>query len=92
LREYKLIGKEEFNLALQPVQVGKELSEYGYGWELQSNDKYQKLMYHSGNWGGNINFILHFLENDVTIIILSNNEYFNVPKFAYKIGEIMHNQ
>jgi CubicO group peptidase (beta-lactamase class C family) len=90
LREYKLLEKNDFNPAIQPLQLGKELSEYGYGWELQTNDKYQKLMYHSGNWGGNINFILHFLEKDLTVIILSNNEYFNVPKFAYKVADIMN--
>lgn len=38
LREYRFIGKDEFNPAIQPVQAGKELSEYGYGWELQTND------------------------------------------------------
>lgn len=90
LREYKLIDEVAFKAAIQPVQLGKELSEYGYGWELQTNDKYQKLIYHSGNWAGNINFNLHFLDKDLSIIILSNNEYFNVPKFAYKIGEIMN--
>lgn len=90
IREYRFIGKDEFNPAIQPVQAGKELSEYGYGWELQTNDNYQKLIYHSGSWGGNFNFILHFLEKDVTVIILSNNQYLNVGKFAYKIGEIMN--
>lgn len=89
LREYTLIPEEEFNLALQPVQVGGESSEYGYGWELQVEDKYQKLIYHSGNWAGNTHFILHFLHQDLSVIILSNNEYFNVPLFADKVAKIM---
>jgi CubicO group peptidase (beta-lactamase class C family) len=90
LRAYTLIKKEEFNNAIEPVQLKDELSEYGFGWELQSNNKFQKLIYHSGSWGGNMNFILHFLDKDITVIILSNNEYFNIGKFAYTIGEIMN--
>lgn len=90
LGTYKLIDQSEFYPAIQPVQLGKEISEYGYGWELQTNDKYQKVIYHSGNWAGNINFILHFLEKELTVVVLSNNEYFNVGSFAYKIAEIMN--
>jgi CubicO group peptidase (beta-lactamase class C family) len=89
LREHRFISRDEFNSAIEPAHVGNDLSEYGFGWELQTNDTYQKLIYHSGSWGGNFNFILHFLEKDITVIILCNNQYLNVGKFAYKIGEIM---
>jgi hypothetical protein len=66
------------------------LSEYGYGWELQTDEKYRKLIHHSGSWGGNMNFILHFLDKDITIVILSNTEYFNIGSFAYRVGEWMN--
>lgn len=89
LREHTFISRDEFNSAIEPAHVGNDLSEYGFGWELQTNDTYQKLIYHSGSWGGNFNFILYFLETDITVIILCNNQYLNVGKFAYKIGEIM---
>lgn len=92
LREYKLLSKDEFNVAIQPVQLKNELSEYGFGWELQTNNDYQKLLYHSGSWGGNMNYILHFLDKDISVILLSNNEYFNVEKFAYTIGDLMNKE
>lgn len=91
LRTYQLVSKETINKAIQSYKTQDgELSNYGYGWEIQNDLKYESLIYHSGNWGGNITFILHFLDKDLSVIILSNNEYFNTPKFAAKVAEIMN--
>lgn len=91
LREYSLINSETFAAGLKPFQTPKgDLSNYGFGWELQLDNNYQRVIYHSGSWGGNTSFILHFLDKDLSVIILSNNEYINIAKFAYKVAEIIN--
>ena len=91
LRTNQLVTKLTFEKAIEPYKTNTgELSNYGFGWELQKDDKFEKLIYHSGNWSGNITFVLHFLEKDISVIILSNNEYFNTPLFAIKIAAIIN--
>lgn len=89
IREYRLVSKEIFDQAIKPFQTKKELSQYGYGWELMNEQQYEKLIHHSGNWGGNTHFMLHFLDKEITIIALSNNEYTNIQNLAIRIGAIL---
>ncbi|MFZ1704494.1 MAG: serine hydrolase domain-containing protein [Saprospiraceae bacterium] len=87
LREYRLVKQETFDKAIKPFTTSKgDVSNYGFGWELQKDDKFEKVIYHSGNWGGNIMFVLHFLDKELSVFVFSNNEYFNAPKFAHKIA------
>jgi len=44
---------------------------YGYGWRLLENDK-QTVVYHTGWWHGFKNLYIRDIENDITIILLSN--------------------
>jgi len=91
LRAYTLVSKETFSKAMEPFKTTNgEISNYGFGWELQLDPKYERVIYHSGNWGGNITFILHLLDNYLSVVVLSNNEYFNTPKFAISIANIIN--
>jgi len=64
---------------------------YGYGWVLQEEPGYERLAYHSGSWPGYISFYMHFLDEDKTVIILSNDEYLNTPKFGIQLARILVN-
>ena len=46
---------------------------YGYG-EFIGKDEFGDYTSHSGSWPGYRNYIIHYLEKDITIIILTNNE------------------
>jgi CubicO group peptidase (beta-lactamase class C family) len=91
IREYTLVSKEIFDQAIKPFKTNKELSQYGYGWELINEEQYEKLIYHSGNWGGNTHFMLHFLDKEITIIALSNNEYNNIQNLVIRIATVLLN-
>lgn len=52
----------------------RENTNYGYGWMIDHNSEYGKIVYHSGRWGGYITYIERHLKSDKTIIILQNME------------------
>ncbi|MFT3823948.1 MAG: serine hydrolase domain-containing protein [Chitinophagaceae bacterium] len=62
--------KEIFTAA--KLKDGKETS-YGFGWRVyNNNEKYGKIVNHSGSWAGYITYIERHVDNDKTIIILQN--------------------
>ena len=90
LRENRLVSKSTFDKAFTKAKLNSgEQVDYGYGWELQSDDKFERIAYHSGSWPGYTAFIVHFIDKENSIVILSNNEYINVGKFAKKLGLIL---
>lgn len=90
IREYTLVKQSTMEKAFANHKLSeKENTDYGYGWELQGNDKYQRLAYHSGSWPGHLTFMIHFLDSNKAVIILSNNEYVNISKFAGKIAAML---
>ena len=46
---------------------------YGYGQEIGKN-QFGNFITHSGGWPGYRTIITRYLQNDITIIILSNND------------------
>jgi CubicO group peptidase (beta-lactamase class C family) len=51
---------------------------YGLGWRMLFIPNGKKLIYHNGWWHGNRTVFLRMLDEDATIIALSNNDYKNV--------------
>src|SRR6202012_1650761 len=51
---------------------------YGLGWRMLLIPNGKKLIYHNGWWHGNRTVFLRMLDEDATIIALSNNDYKNV--------------
>jgi len=86
LQENTLVKKETFERALSPYKFKKDtMSNYGYGWEIQSNSKYEKLYHHTGSWPGYLSLTLISMDRDLSIVILSNNEYMNIGKLTGRI-------
>jgi CubicO group peptidase (beta-lactamase class C family) len=55
---------------------------YGLGWRMLLIPNGKKLIYHNGWWHGNRTVFVRMLDEDATIIALSNNDY--VPVYASK--------
>ena len=51
---------------------------YGLGWRMLFIPNGKKLIYHNGWWHGNRTVFVRMLDEDATIIALSNNDYKNV--------------
>ena len=47
---------------------------YGYGWQLDSNEVFGKLVSHTGGWAGYLTLNELHIDNDKTIIILFNHK------------------
>jgi CubicO group peptidase (beta-lactamase class C family) len=90
LRENKLVQKNTLNKALTPYKLknGNE-SEYNSGQFIIRSDKNEKLVHHGGGWPGYSTFILHFIDRETAIIVLSNNEYENTDKLVDQIAVIL---
>lgn len=56
------------------ITKDKDSTNYGYGWQLENDKKYGKIVKHSGRWGGYLNYFERDIDNDKTIIILQNVE------------------
>lgn len=70
----KLINEEDRKLIFSSFHTkdGKD-TDYGFGWFINDEEPYGKIVFHSGGWAGYITYIERHLENDKTIIILQNN-------------------
>lgn len=51
---------------------------YGLGWRMLLLPNGKKLIYHNGWWHGNRTVFVRMIDEDATIIALSNNDYKNV--------------
>lgn len=73
----KLVSKKSLDAMFTPP-TGIE-SKYGFGWIIDNNKDFGKLIWHNGGWPGYMTHIDRHVDNDKTIIILLNNEVQNVP-------------
>ncbi|WP_231424766.1 serine hydrolase [Pedobacter sp. Leaf250] len=82
----KLINPEDKKEIFGSLKTrnGKENS-YGFGWVLSQNEKYGKIVNHSGSWAGYITYIERHTDSDKTIILLQN---VNTPNSKIALGDI----
>lgn len=70
----KLVNDKDKELIFGTTKTadGKE-NKYGFGWMLNTQEKYGKTASHSGGWAGYMTYIERHLDNDITIILLQNH-------------------
>lgn len=91
LKNYKVLPKEWVNKAisledtLSGGQVPREI--YGYGFRIEENPYYGKLVYHGGLWGGFQNLFLYRPSDELFIVFLSN--YYNAAHRG-KSNAVLH--
>ncbi len=79
--------KEIFEVA---ILNDKSKTEYGFGWEIEDNTDFGKIVCHSGGWPGYSTFIDRHITNDKTIIILQNHDELMPP--VNSIRNILYNK
>jgi tetratricopeptide (TPR) repeat protein len=83
LFSYKLLDKKELDEALRPSKLkdgkiasyrfeDKEIS-YGLGWEMYSDESNGKIVFHDGSITGLTSILMHNIDKNQTVILLSNS-------------------
>jgi CubicO group peptidase (beta-lactamase class C family) len=79
LRSGQLFSKNVLDSAYSGYSFEKPgQRNYGLGWRMLFIPNGKKLIYHNGWWHGNRTVFVRMLDEDATIIALSNNDYKNV--------------
>jgi CubicO group peptidase (beta-lactamase class C family) len=70
----KLVNEKDKELIFGASKTtdGKE-NKYGFGWIVNTQEKYGKTASHSGGWAGYVTYIERHMDNDKTIIVLQNH-------------------
>lgn len=86
LREGKLVKAETLKQAFTSgtLDDGKEHG-YGFGWGVDTHLKRRRLA-HAGGWAGASTYIGRYVDDGVTIVVLSNLESFPIEPTATKIA------
>lgn len=71
----KLIDDEDKQIIFSSYKTKDSLETgYGFGWFINQDSLYGKIVSHTGRWAGYLTVIERDIDNDKTIIILQNNE------------------
>lgn len=68
----------------------KSKTKYSFGWFVEENVDFGKIVSHSGGWPGYKTYIDRNITNDKTIIILQNHENVSIP--VKSIRAILYNK
>lgn len=68
----KLVSKESINLAFTKG-LENSVEQYGFGWSIEVNADNKKKVWHSGSDAGFRSAITRFVDDEFTVIILSNS-------------------
>lgn len=85
----KLAKPETWKLAFTPGKsIDGKATKYGFGWNLgERNGK--PFQNHGGGWAGTRTAISRFPENQLTIVVLSNNEATSPGRVSNRIADMV---
>lgn len=90
LRSNILFRKQTLDAAYAPYSNEKRgIRNYGLAWRMYVLKNGKKLIYHNGWWHGNRTAFCRLMDEDVTMIALSNNDYkpvYSIRKMADIFG------
>lgn len=88
LAQHRLVRPEtmEFAWTSGKLDDGKETG-YGFGWAVKMNYG-RKFVVHSGGWAGTRTVIARWLPDELTIVVLSNDEGANPNKIANDLAKL----
>lgn len=72
----KLVSQATLAEAFQPAKLlDGSLSNYGFGWELSDDPDLGRFVHHSGDNPGYKTYIIRYLDQKITVIVVCNNAY-----------------
>jgi len=72
----KLVKKETLREAFAPAKLNSDsISNYGFGWDIESSPALGKVVRHSGDNPGYKTHIIRYIDADKTVILFSNNSH-----------------
>jgi CubicO group peptidase (beta-lactamase class C family) len=84
-REGRLLRHDTWQLAwTPPTLAGGQKSDYGFGWVLEREQE-QAGVWHNGRWAGTRTIMYRRTRDQLTVIILSNNEVADVDGLCRSI-------
>jgi CubicO group peptidase (beta-lactamase class C family) len=87
----KLLSKNGMKEIFEVATLNdKSKTKYGFGWGLDDNADFGKIVSHSGGWPGYVTYIDRHITNDKTIIILQNHNNVSIP--IKSIRSILYNK
>lgn len=87
LQTEQLVQKSTMDEIFKEHTAMSEQVAYGYGWMI-GDDPIGKRIFHGGNTLGFTANIVRYIDEDMTIIILTNNAYYNVDGLADTLTSI----
>jgi len=86
----QLINNEDKETIFTSQKTNAKLdTDYGYGWMIDDNKLYGRIIYHSGSWPGFVSYLEREIDSDKTIVILQNNSRAVIP--TRQIRKILYN-
>ena len=80
-----ILKKETLSLMFTNGKTNSGMqAPYGMGFRLEEDKEGDKLIYHNGRWNGFMNALKMYPEKDLWSIILTNNNFKNLPNMVLK--------
>lgn len=75
LKTEKLVKKSTMEAAFTSGTLNDgRAAGYGFGWFVAGDTEGRRLVQHTGGWPGHRNAFIRYLDRDITILVLRNNE------------------
>jgi CubicO group peptidase (beta-lactamase class C family) len=89
----KIVSKSILEEAFSPTILNNDkTSNYGFGWGIDTCISGKKVMSHGGGWIASRTWILREIEEDNTIILLTNNTSRYIYDIRNTLNLILHNK
>ena len=90
----KILSSDAKNKMYNPIIRTEEnyTSLYGYGWDIFKTDRNTKRVWHNGS--NNIFYadFMRYIDEDVSLIMLSNKSHFNFRELNFELSKIIFNK
>lgn len=89
----KLVSRQTLKKAFTPVALNNGTTfNYGFGWSIDTSLTGKKCVRHGGSWVGFRTYILREIQDNNTIILLTNNTSNYVDDIINKLASILHSK